>query len=320
MKSIGGYFGLDSRDNHQYHEKALKLNSGRNAFEWLLSNRKYKNVYIPAYCCYSLLEPLKKTDTPFTIYHVDYSLEIEGSAPQLKKDEAFLYVNYFGIKSSYVDRLYKLYGHQLIIDNSQAFFKRPVSKKVSTFYSPRKFFGVSDGGYLYSSGITDEGLKQEVSYDRMMHLLIRIDSSPEDGFETYKKNEQLIIERPVSRISSITSSILSNINYKKIREIRKRNFIYLNDGLAALNLLQLCDIKNYEPMVYPLLIDKPGLRQYLIDQKIYCAQYWPKTIGNLSDKELFIRASLLPLPIDQRYGFEDMQRIINTVKEYANNY
>ncbi len=59
----------------------------------------------------------------------------------------FLCTNYFGIKDEFITSLSKQVSN-LIVDNAQSFFSNPI-ENIDTFYSPRKFFGVSDGAYLY---------------------------------------------------------------------------------------------------------------------------------------------------------------------------
>lgn len=71
-------------------------------------------------------------------------------------------------------------------------------------------------------------------------------------------------------------------------------------------------------MVYPYYRHQKGLREYLTKNKIYVAKYWPN-IGERSGKdnlEADLAEFLLPLPIDQRYGEEEMNYIIETIKNF----
>ena len=43
MKSIGGYLELELKKNEEYHKEALRLNSGRNALEYILKSNTYTN-------------------------------------------------------------------------------------------------------------------------------------------------------------------------------------------------------------------------------------------------------------------------------------
>ena len=46
MKSIGGYFELELKNNGRYHPKSIALNTARNAFEYVLKVRTYKKLII----------------------------------------------------------------------------------------------------------------------------------------------------------------------------------------------------------------------------------------------------------------------------------
>ena len=54
-------------------------------------------------------------------------------------------VNYYGQLSN--DYLLTL-GCNIIVDNSQAFFQKPISN-ISTIYNCRKYFGVPDGAFVF---------------------------------------------------------------------------------------------------------------------------------------------------------------------------
>lgn len=43
-KAIGGYFELELRKGEHYHKNALRLNTARNCFEYVLLVRKYTKV------------------------------------------------------------------------------------------------------------------------------------------------------------------------------------------------------------------------------------------------------------------------------------
>ena len=71
-------------------------------------------------------------------------------------------------------------------------------------------------------------------------------------------------------------------------------------------------------MVYPYYCHKEGLRQHLIDNKIYVAKYWPNVEewAGKDSVEADLAEYLIPLPIDQRYGKEEMDYIIDTTKNF----
>ena len=71
MKSIGGYFELETKPAAAYYPAAIALNTARNAFEYVLLVRKYSKVYVPYFTCEVMFEPLKKLDIEFQFYQID---------------------------------------------------------------------------------------------------------------------------------------------------------------------------------------------------------------------------------------------------------
>ena len=177
MEAIGGYFSLELPVREEYHKNAIRLNTGRNCLEYILRARGYKKVYVPYYTCEAVMEPINKLGIPCEFYHIDIHFEIRDRFTP-KANEALLYTNYFGLKQRYVEQLAEKTGERLIVDNTQAFYAKPIHG-IDTFYTCRKFFGVADGAYLYTEKLLDDEFVQDESYDRMAHLLKRIDLSAE---------------------------------------------------------------------------------------------------------------------------------------------
>lgn len=224
MKEIGGYFELELRKGEEYHKDAIRLNTGRNALEYILRERKYSKVYIPYFTCDVLLEPFKKLSMSYHYYSIDKNFEPVFDYTQLRTDDAFLYTNYFGLKDSFINTL-STRRRNLIVDNSQAFFSMPIVGS-DTFYSCRKFFGVPDGAYLYLDGADPVNLPIDRSVDRFIHLLERIDDSAEVGYADFKKNDDALTGQPIMRMSRLTESLLRSIDYKHTIKKRRENFFF----------------------------------------------------------------------------------------------
>lgn len=297
--AIGGYFELELRKGEHYHKNALRLNTARNCFEYILRARKYTKVYIPYYTCEVMLEPLKKCNVDYVFYHINEQLEPVESY-QLQPTEAFLYTNYYGLKQRCVERLAKEYGKQLIVDNAQAFFAEPL-EGIDTFYSARKFFGVADGAYLYTDAHLDIEFEQDQSFQRMSHLLIRADIGAEAGYGDFRKNDDSLIDNPIRLMSNLTEKILCSIDYESVKQLRRNNYMQLDEQLSATNGIHLPLDVDAVPMVYPYLTNDDNLRQRLIDDRIFVATYWPNVEGNLKNYEAQLKENLIPLPISQNY-------------------
>ena len=102
----------------------------------------------------------------------------------------------------------------------------------------------------------------------------------------------------------------------------EKTFKVLSEGLRHVNYLKasIDKLKKHTcPMFYPLLINKrrDEIRKILTEEKIYCPIHWPIP-NQIKDKNLDntigIYNTILSIPCDQRYGSNDMERIISVLK------
>jgi hypothetical protein len=315
MNPIGGYFELELRKGVEYHKNAIRLNSGRNAFEYILRTRGYKKVYLPYYTCDVMLEPINKLKLKYEYYHINEQLDPIFNFKRVGEEESFVYINYFGIKRQTVKKLSNSCPN-LIIDNSQAFFENPVAG-IDTFYSPRKFFGVPDGAYLFTDKLLQTELSRDNSVARFSHLIKRIDEGPEAGYSDFIANNDALKGQSIKVMSAITKALLCNINYDKVIKIRKQNFLFLKENLKESNELKMTEDHDFVPMVYPYMTVKgKNLKQNLIKERVFVATYWPNVFNLCNENELeySLADHILPLPIDQRYDENKLLLIIKLLK------
>lgn len=316
IKPIGGYFELELPRHPEFHAEAIVLNSGRFCLEYLLRCRKYNKVYVPYFTCDTVIEPIIKLGIPYEFYHTDKSYHIVDDI-RLASDEALLYTNYWGLQGKYCEELVEKFGKQLILDYTQAFFSKPIGG-IDTFYSCRKYFGVPDGGYLYTDAIADFEIEQDESYGRMDSLTKRIDLSPEAGYDDFHKVSASFHNMPIRRMSNLTKRLMHSIDYERVAQQRIDNYNTLRRSLGGRELHY-----GEVPMIFPYISEQGAiLRNHLIQHKIFVAKYWQNVLEWTKEDavETTMVNNTLPLPIDQRYGKEDMERIIDLIKEYKNEY
>lgn len=313
MRPIGGYFELELPQCNAYHRDALTLNTGRNCLEYILRARGYRHVYIPYYTCKVILEPLKKLGVSYSFYSIDHNLELCEDI-HLRADEALLATNYYGLKQAHIASLASRYGHQLIVDNTQAFFALPIDG-IDTFYTCRKFFGAADGAYLYCDKKLDKELEQDHSWQRMDYLLKRIDLSPEAGYSDFRARSEELVDNDICRMSALTQRIMASIDYDQVAQRRRENYALIDAALHSTNGIHLPLANDAVPMVYPYLTDDIDLHKRLIDNKVYVATYWSNVLEWAPDGsvEHHLATHLVPLPIDQRYGSAEMEHIIRII-------
>lgn len=313
MNAIGGYFELELHKKEEYHQEAIRLNTGRNAFEYLLLANSYTKVYMPFFTCDVLLEPLKKHQIAYEFYNIDEQFEPLFDYETVQSNEAFLYTNYFGLKDTFIEILASQFN-KLIIDNSQSFYSKAVFG-IDTFYSPRKFFGVPDGAYLYSNKKLDESFDKDVSFDRCSHLLKRLDCKAENGYQDFITNDEGLQNQDIKIMSNLTQTILSTIEYNICAAKRRFNFNFLHQSLQASNKLKIDVLNIGVPMVYPYWVEDKSLIRKLVDSKVYTATYWNNVkewslAGTLEHR--FVD-EIIYLPIDQRYDDVDLSKIIKII-------
>lgn len=321
MNSIGGYFELElpTKDKNFIHSGCVLVNSGRHALEYILKvlGPKIVKIWIPYYTCNVILEPINRLGIKYEFYHINAKFEINDEIHP-KNGEYVIANNYFGIKDHYIKQISRIYKNHLIVDNSQSWYA-PELLGINSFYSPRKFFGVPDGGAAWVTGVLNVDLKKDFSYDRCSHLLKRIDLGAQEGFNDFHANSTNIGQQPLMQMSTLTKRLLSSIDFDWIKITRRSNYEILAEALNPYNQLILPSLNSFEcPMVYPFLTDNDLLRQHLIDNKIFVATYWPNVLKLCHEDsiESNLAKYLIPLPIDQRYNELDMRRIIDIIKKF----
>ncbi|MEE1945130.1 hypothetical protein VRU48_08425 [Pedobacter sp. KR3-3] len=320
MISIGGYFELElQKRKKQLHADSVKLNTGRNALAYILKNQGYTKLYLPYFACDVLLQPLKALQIQYEHYPIDHNLDPIFDFSKIGPNEAFLYINYFGLKGNQLAEI-KQRVPNLIADNCQAYFEKPMSG-VDTFYSPRKFFGVPDGGYAYCTKNTFAVLEKDISYQRMEHLTKRIDLGAENGYADFRHNEMLLDQAPIRQMSELSDRLMQAVNHAKAGKIRRQNFMHLHEQLKQSNQFPISLGQEAIPLVYPYWPKADGLREHLNKHKIYTAQYWPNVLSwcDSSTIEYQLASNVIPLPIDQRYNKSVCNTITRIIFEYVNN-
>lgn len=318
-KPIGGYFELELYNETLPRSENLKLlNSGRNCLRYILKTNNTKHVYVPKYTCDAILEIIDSMGIKFSFYPITKRLEVK-EAIHIRRNELIIYTNYFGIKDEYCNYLSTKYGDRLVIDSCQAFYFKPPIKG-HTFYSPRKFFGVPDGGILFTNKKVNEYIPSCTSYQRFAHLLKRIDVGAEAAYADYLKNEKSFKNEPLCQMSPLTAKLLSNIDLNSAKKIRTKNFNFLHKHLNSINEFTAITETFEAPLIYPFMTNDKLIKQRLTENKIFTATYWPNVLEwcKKTDIEYNLANNLIPLPIDQRYGTEEMESIVGIIMNKNN--
>ena len=318
---IGSFIELQFEKGKEYFkgEKDIaRLNTGRAAIYHAYRVLGCNAIWLPIYQCDTVREFLVKKNVSIKYYHID----TDFNPVDLKQEsgDAVLLVNYYGIMSyARIKELASKYQN-VIIDNSQAFFCKPIDKCMNV-YSCRKFVGVPDGAYVIGKNahLYINEYEQGYSSDTSLFLLQRIEYGCEGkAYQSRSINENRVNTENILKMSKLTQTILDGTDYVFIKQKRIENFriaCKLFNDINKINPLKYFD-QDTIPMVYPLVVEDDGLLDRLQSAKHFQGHWWSYLLKetNESDFENWISRYMIPITIDQRYGKEELEFINSIVR------
>jgi len=319
MSAIGGFPPLEigpAAADAPYHARAVALASGRACWHAVLRAVRPRRVLVPFYICDAVLQPFAATGTPVERYALAEDFRPDESV-RPGSGELMLVVNYFGVQSRFTADLATHDGDRVVVDDTHAFFRRGTADAWS-FNSARKFFGVPDGGFLYGPAPDLRELPPS-DVDDCDHLLARLAGDDDRAWERFKQHEARIgIE--LRAMSSISTRLLDAVDMTRARCRREANFKALHRRLRDLNTiaLPLDDVAADGPICYPFLPSADVDRSALASRGLFVPAFWPELPARgdrAFEWERMVARRLLPLPIDQRYGEPEMERVVRTLAQ-----
>jgi len=127
----------------------------------------------------------------------------------------------------------------------------------------------------------------------------------------------------ITGLSALSRNMLLNVNEKECEKRRNENYRLLHEGLknrkSLVPVFTEC-VETAAPLYMPVYMkDRETLQSFLRERDIYVPVLWPVGKENaecLSEEEQYIFFHLAAVPMDQRYGSEEMKRIIDVIEEY----
>ncbi len=311
MKEIGGYIEFEHYHGSMLHQGAVALNCGRNALAYLIRTGKISKLWLPRFLCDSVTGVCEREGVPYELYGVGPDF-LPTRDFRLGEGEWLYLVNYYSqLTNEQIKAFAARYG-RVIVDNAQSYFQLPVPG-VDTLYTCRKYFGVADGAFLYTGAEGDMDLPLDESHGRMGFLLGRFERPASEFYEEYSANNRMFANEPVKRMSRLTDNLLHGIDYAAVRRRRTENFELLHEKLRGRNLLNLRETGTF---MYPLMLERGAeIRGRLREEKIFIPTLWPSVseLAGADSAEYRMAREILPLPIDQRYGPEEMNYLADRV-------
>ncbi len=319
VREFGGYLPLELPVGREYFEQGpdwnvRRLNSARSAIHLALKTLGVRRVFYPRYYCPSTIDAIRSFGYELVEYPIGFDLEPRSDSLSPECDDAVILVDYYGILGERLLPWVERYS-KVIIDNAQSFFARPVCRRgVITVNSCRKFFGVSDGAYAISADLlSSPDWELDESASRIDFLAGQVERGSNAYYEPMLKSKVSLAKS--MRMSAFTRRVLASIDYEWVRAVRLRNYQTLHEELGDIQELEVPD-SPISPWCYPLLTDRI-LRRSLVARRVYVPRIWETWDGMdaVETPECVYSNYLTCLPIDQRYGVDDMQALAAIVRE-----
>ncbi|MDE7246660.1 MAG: UDP-2,4-diacetamido-2,4,6-trideoxy-beta-L-altropyranose hydrolase [Lachnospiraceae bacterium] len=330
--------------------------SGREAIELALISLERekpdipKCCLMPAYMCDSVFQPFLHRGWELVFYAVDRELETAGEEIfrlALENDPGLVFIHpYYGTDTCRGLRrqltAIRRSGIMVMEDVTQAYYLEEAGQNADFVVgSLRKWYAVPDGGFVTSDlplatdvllagedyakerlaplvqkweYLQAEGLTEEEKQSRKTAFLAQ-NRSLESGLDNYEG---------VRGISRLSAHILSETDEEAARQARVENYRYLYEKISSMKRLWPILLKEKEeaPLYFPVYVkERDELQDFLAKRGIYAPVLWP--IGEQNRNELwgdekYIYEHMLALPIDQRYGTAQMERIAEVLTLHEN--
>lgn len=147
----------------------------------------------------------------------------------------------------------------------------------------------------------------------------------EDYVKLFHQADELLSSRKtIYAMSPVSKKIQANLDIDFLRSKRRENYSVLLRGLEHSSIVKPIFDKLEEgvvPLYFALYVkcNRTKLRICLAANCIYSRVIWskvPESKGDKDRKTESIYDNILALPCDQRYGSDDMNRIVEVIRDY----
>lgn len=294
--------------------------SGRSALKAILSQAKIRKAALPSWCCDSMIKPFLEAGIEVSFYPV----YVENGLVQDLSDvdaDGILIMDYFGYTGQ---ANLSGYDGTVIRDVTHSLLSKTYDDARYYFGSLRKWAGFWTGGYGwgfdFDTPTADSGYisqRREAMEEKSQY----IGGKTEDkGYlERFAQAEDFLETAPIMAADDRDIALAKALDTAFIKKRRRENAKRLLEAFS--NIAVFPQIGEQDcPMFVPILVpdgQRDALRRYLIQNEIYCPVHWPVSeYHRLDERSGALYTQELSLVCDQRYTPQDMDRIINAIKEF----
>ncbi|SHK01278.1 DegT/DnrJ/EryC1/StrS family aminotransferase [Tepidibacter formicigenes] len=342
IKPIGGEFWFtpeifNKNSKNFKNIKATFLSGGQSALRAVLNDLEIGKgdiILMPNHLCPTILYSLHEKNIKYIFYKInkDLSIDLKSLEEKIsnKNIKAIYIINYFGFYHNrktieFLKKMREKYNFKIIEDAVQMlWFKNNNFIGDYVFNSYRKFVPI-DGSILLSKNNRIYKETKDKYYELInkgrseKKLYIDYEIGNEENYlNTFKEAEKFYYKRKEAYgMNIISKKLLSSLDIEYIKKKRQENYKYLYEKIKKIEFIEtIFDINKINdniPLGFPVYIknnNRDKIRKLLMNNKIYCPIHW-----NINNE---IGKNILTIPIDQRYDFKDMDRVIFSFLKSSN--
>ena len=321
------------------------LSTGRSATRLVLQTIEERNpnigkiALIPPFTCHTVIEPF--VDRGYKIHSLPMALDLTTTANEIMRAldwtgaKVLLVHRYYGFDTlpgfnGVVDEIRER-GVVVIEDCTQCLYSDfGVSDADYYVASIRKWCGVPDGGFaickeghfLHKPSRSDKQMveaKRAASELKYQFLFEAKGDKPTFKARYREAEEMLNNQSGLYSIGGLSARMQAELDVDMLRQKRRENYNVLLKGLqnvTGLSIIFTILPSDVIPLYFPVLVeDRKQWQNLLADNDIYAPVVWPKAeqCPDIDDDSQTIYDKILCIPIDQRYGIDDMERIVEVI-------
>ena len=335
MKEIGSEFWISDDKILPVEERdGLFVLSGRTAIDLIIQNilkhRNVQNVYMPAYCCDSMIAPFMQRNIRVDFYDMFFDGKLMYEIDADKNTDILYVSNYFGYENTLPEELinhFKAKGSVILYDRTHSYLMKDeqLTHADYAFVSLRKWMGVVTGARV--DGLDPMNLpmcpyadaKAQAMRAKYQYLNGNLSVEKTTFLEAFANfGKQLEQDYRNYGMDDLSYALFKSQDLEQVRTQRRSNAAYLHEHLQLDFFGELsanaCPL--FVPVIFASHTARERVRKALIGAQIYCPVHWPKNSLITSDmkvNQLFDNE--LSLICDQRYSLEEMAFMVKKIQE-----
>lgn len=310
-----------------------------------------KRCLMPAYMCDSVFLPFRRRGWELVFYTVDRGLLSYGEELfhlAMEHDPGMVFIHpYYGVDTCRELRVQlkalRKSGVLVMEDVTQSYYLEGIGKDADFVVgSLRKWYAIPDGGFVATDlPLADADLEAGEDYaedrlspltEKWMYLndkaFLEMTEQERQAKKTAYLEKNRALEEAldhyshIRRMSQLSLSILSETDEEAAAAKRTKNCEHLYEKISGMRRLRpILEKEDGEaPLYFPIYAkERESLQGFLRERDIFAPVLWPlgeENRGALVGDEDYIYRHMLALPLDQRYGIKEMERIGEALLEF----